>query len=81
MAGGRPPPIVKPAEIVARGWLSPSGAHTMEIAVPSAIVGFELGADQVDYLERAIAQWKQQVTFEDGRGEVRNRRPFAIEVR
>lgn len=77
---GRPAPSYRPPDIVARGWLEPNGGHTLEIAVPSGIVGFELGADQVDYLERAIAQWKQTVMFEDGRGEVRNRRPFAIEV-
>lgn len=79
--GNRPPPTVKPPSIVARGWLSPTGGHTMEIAVPSGIVGFEIGADQVDYLERAIAAWKQHVTFADGGGEIRNRRPFALEVR
>jgi hypothetical protein len=73
-------PIYQPPSIIARGWLSPNGAHTLEIAVPSGIVGFEIGADQVEYLERAIAAWKQHVMFADGGGEIRNRRPFPIEV-
>jgi hypothetical protein len=76
----RPAPMVKVADIMTRGWLSPNGAHTMEIAVPNAVVGFELTADQVDQLERACADWKRQVLFADGGSEIRNRRPFPIEA-
>lgn len=78
----RPAPMIRPADIVTRGWLSPNGGHTLEIRVPSGVVGLELGFDQVEYLERAIAAWKQTVTFEDGRSdrEIHNRRPFSIEV-
>lgn len=77
----RPVPRIQTDEIVTRGWLDPSGAHTMEIAVPSGIVGLQLTVGQVEQLDRAIDEFRARVNLEEGKAEILNRRPFAIEVR
>lgn len=77
----RPLPRYAPPEIVAGLHLSPAGAHELEIAVPSGIVGMKFGRDQVDQLERAIARYRERVAFEDGRsGEIRNPRFIPLEI-
>lgn len=77
----RPAPRLHPREIVTRGWLDPSGNHTLEVAIPSGIVTLQLSVGQVEMLDRAIDQFRARIAFEDGRADIIVRRPFAIEVR
>lgn len=63
----RPPPRIAVAEIVARAVFNPSGAHQLEIAVPSGLVSMTFEAQHVPQLERAIARFREHITFEEGR--------------
>lgn len=78
----RPAPRISPSEIVAGVRLDPSGAHQLEVAVPSGVVGMRYSRDQVDQLERVIKAWREVIAFEDGRTtEIHNPRFIPLEVR
>ena len=63
----RPAPRIQPREIIARLVFKPNGGHQLEVAVPSAIVSMVFDEDQVRQLERVLAQFREKVTFEEGR--------------
>jgi hypothetical protein len=63
----RPAPRIQPREIVARLVFKPNGGHQLEVAVPSNVVSMVFEEDQIPQLERAIAQYRERVTFEEGR--------------
>jgi hypothetical protein len=64
----RPAPRITPRAIIARLVFRPNGGHQLEVAVPSGIVSMVFEEDQIPQLERVIAQWRERVTFEEGRG-------------
>ena len=75
-------PRIRPSEIVAGVRLDPSGAHQLEVAVPSGVIGMCFARDQVDQLERAIKAWREVVAFDDVRTtEIYNPRFIPLEVR
>ena len=64
---GRPAPRINPREIVARLVFNPNGGHQLEVADPSNVVSMIFEEHQIPQLERAIAQWRERVRFEEGR--------------
>ena len=64
----RPAPRIRPSEIVARLVFKPNGGHQLEVAVPSNVVSMIFDEDQIPQLERAIAEWRAKVNYEEGRG-------------
>lgn len=76
----RPAPRISPAEIVARVILDPNGAHLLEVAVPSGIVGMKFTANQVPQLKEAIAQYEAQTVRADGGPDFHNRRIVPLEI-
>ena len=76
----RPVPRITPSAIIAGIRFDPNGAHQLEVAVPGEIVGMRFSRDQVEQLDRVIAEFRRAVLFEDG-GPDRHRPHFVpIEV-
>ena len=76
----RPAPCIAMPEIIARAHLDPNGAHSLEIAVPSGIVGMRFPADLVPQLKRAIAQYEAETIRADGGPDFYNPRTIPLEI-
>ncbi|WEK04542.1 MAG: hypothetical protein P0Y65_20595 [Candidatus Devosia phytovorans] len=76
----RPAPRITPGEIVARAILYPNGAHLLEVAVPSGIVGMKFDAGQVAQLEAAIVEFKAQAVSADGGPDFHHIKSVPLEV-
>lgn len=61
----RSAPRITPSEIIARLVFKPNGGHQLEVAVPSGIVGMVFEEHHIPQLERAIAQYRERVRFEE----------------
>lgn len=74
----RPAPRYAPREIVARLVFKPNGGHQLEVAVPSNIVSMVFEEDQIPQLERAIAQYRERVRWEEARADNASERQKSI---
>jgi hypothetical protein len=76
----RPAPRITPSDIVASVILDPNGAHQLEVAVPSGIVGMRFTANQVPQLKSAIARFEAETTRADGGPDFHNRKVVPLEI-
>lgn len=76
----RPAPCINMPEMIARAHLDPNGAHSLEIAVPSGIVGMKFSANQVPQLKRAIEQFEAETIRADGGPDFYNPRTVPLEI-
>lgn len=74
----RPAPRIEVRDIVARGIFDPSGAHLLEVAVPSGIVGMRFTRAQVGQLKAAIADFEANATVADGGPDFHHRRSVPL---
>ncbi len=77
----RPAPRIEVSQIVARGIFDPSGAHLLEVAVPSGIVGMRFNLEQVEQLKQAISAFETEAISKDGGPDFYYRQSVPLEVR
>ncbi|UYN98378.1 MAG: hypothetical protein KIT02_10410 [Devosia sp.] len=77
----RPAPRIEVRDIVARGIFDPSGAHLLEVAVPSGVVGMRFTLAQVEQLKIAITAFETEAISKDGGPDFYYRKAVPLEVR
>lgn len=77
----RPGPRIEVRDIVARAIFDPSGAHLLEVAVPSGVVGMRFTIAQVEQLKSAIAAFETEAISKDGGPDFYYRQSVPLEVR
>lgn len=77
----RPAPRIEVRDIVARGIFDPSGAHLLEVAVPSGVVSMQFNTAQVQQLKSAIAAFEAEGIVKDGGPDFHYRKSVPLEVK
>ncbi|WP_173087334.1 hypothetical protein [Devosia sp. 1635] len=74
-------PRIPVEDIIARAVLEPSGAHKLEVSVPSEVFGMTFHQGHVPMLKSIIAQFEAVTMQADGGPNFYNRRIVPIEVK